>query len=216
MNRVRARLSAMRLLPALLGGAVLALGCQSTSDAARKSDADRLAVWMTGKFSSAAQAEAAPEDYFDISLVMIPIWERRNDGPWLYVEQAAANALERPYRQRVYHLVDTAEGVRSDVYLLPGDPLELAGATSDRFEAFGPEALVLREGCSIFMAEEDGVFVGATRGKGCASTLGGASYATSEVRVERDVLTSWDRGFDANEVQVWGAELGAYVFVREP
>ncbi|MEM7306571.1 MAG: chromophore lyase CpcT/CpeT [Planctomycetota bacterium] len=203
---------------------LLAIACAWTlpgcSLLALRTEADsvRLGAWMTGSFTSAAQAAAAPDDYFDIRLYMEPIWPERDDGPWLYVEQAAASALERPYRQRVYHLIDTDEGVRSDVYALPDDPLEYAGAwrTPERFDALTPDLLVLREGCSIHLVEAGGVYVGATRGEGCQSSLGGASYATSEVRVEPELLTSWDRGWDAEGEQAWGAELGPYLFVREP
>ena len=73
-----------------------------------------------------------------------------------------------------------------------------------------------RGGCSIFLRADGPAFVGATRGEGCSSSLAGAAYATSEVTITRDVLTSWDRGFDAAGEQVWGATAGAYEFVRLP
>jgi len=59
-------------------------------------------------------------------------------------------------------------------------------------------------------------FVGGTEGKGCASDLRRATYATSEVVVKLDHLTSWDRGFDKSDRQVWGAEKGGYVFLKLP
>ncbi len=103
-------------------------GLSTGRRARRRSQASRLAVWMTGSFSSATQAAAEPDDDFDIRLFMQPIWTERADGCWLSVEQAAASALERPYRQRVDHLVDTGTGPRSDVFELPGDPLDFAVA----------------------------------------------------------------------------------------
>lgn len=176
----------------------------------------RLAEWMTGSFSSAAQAETQPDDYFDIRLEMAPIWTDRTDGPWLYVEQAAAEALDRPYRQRVYRLVPDGDFIRSDVYLLPGDPLAFAGAwrTPEVFTGTTPEELELRTGCSIWLQDLGGVHVGATRGRSCESSLGDAAYATSEVTVTADRLTSWDRGFDEAGVQAWGATAGPYEFLR--
>ena len=57
--------------------------------------------------------------------------------------------------------------------------------------------------------------MGGTRGEGCASNLRGAAYATSEVVIMPGRIESWDRGFDAEGHQVWGAEKGAYVFVRK-
>lgn len=180
-------------------------------------DTSKLAEWMTGSFSSAAQSVDQPEDYFDIRLYMVPIWTDRADGPWLYVEQAAATNLARPYRQRVYHLVGTDLGVRSEVYTLPGDALKYAGfhATPEGFSAFGPDELTLRHGCSIQLVDQGDTYTGATLGNGCASTLGGAAYATSEVSIAPEVITSWDRGFDSEGKQAWGAVKGPYIFLKE-
>jgi len=156
---------------------------------------------------------------------MLPIWSEREDGPWLYVEQAAYSNLARPYRQRVYHLTPAGPeepgSIRSEVYTLPGDPLELAAAWEEpsRFEAFGPENLEPRAGCAILLdVNRSGgtpvSYVGSTVGEGCDSTLAGAAYATSEVVITERVLESWDRGFDAEGEQVWGATEGAYRFVK--
>lgn len=155
--------------------------------------------------------------------------ERWNQGAWLYVEQAVIQAADRPYRQRVYHVhraSDTGE-LRSDVYTLPGaSPLAFAGAWATPDASFAdltPADLDLRDGCSILLQADmvltpDGPrpgFVGATTGRGCASTLGGASYATSEVVLTDDRLVSWDRGFNDAGEQVWGATEGGYIFIRQ-
>jgi len=51
-------------------------------------------------------------------------------------------------------------------------------------------------------------------GDGCESTLRGAAYATSEVRLTLARMESWDRGFDRPGTQVWGATEGPYIFER--
>ena len=178
----------------------------------------QLAGWMTGSFTSAAQAKIDPENFFPVRMVMLPIWTDRADGPWLYVEQAAEARLEKPYRQRVYNLIADENGdVRSDVYALPGDLLKHAGCwnAQNPLQGVTPENLVLREGCTIYLERGDiGSFEGSTRGKGCVSKLGNAAYATSEVTIRNGLLTSWDRGFDKDGKQVWGATEGPYRFVR--
>lgn len=198
---------------------LLPLGCVTPAqeDGHHEELIARLADWMTGSFSSSAQALSDPENFFDIRLEMVPIWQDRADGPWLYIEQAAGSALERPYRQRVYRLSAEGTTIRSDVYTLPGDPLVYAGAWAEpsRFDAFGPEDLKLREGCSIFLESHGDTYAGSTRGIGCTSSLGDAAYATSIVTIRPDALESWDRGFRADGQQAWGAEKGAYIFVRD-
>jgi hypothetical protein len=189
-------------------------GCASAGSPS--DDVGVLARWMTGTFDSTAQAASRPEDFRPIRLVMLPIWQDRDDGPWLYVEQAVVGAEERPYRQRVYRLsIDGLEGLRSDVYELPEDPAGFTAAWLDPgvFKTCEPADLLPREGCAIHLRRRsDGAFVGETRGTGCTSRLAGAVYATSEVVITADLLSSWDRGFSGDNVQVWGAEKGPYEF----
>jgi len=177
---------------------------------------DTLVEWMTGSFSSAEQA-AADSSYFDIRLRMVRVWPARTDGYWLYVEQAAAARLDRPYRQRVYHVTQSSDGsFASEVFTIPG-ALRFAGAWDkpEPLAALAPDSLSVREGCAVILRwKENEGFAGAIEGQGCASDLRGASYATSEVIVKTDRLVSWDRGFDKNGKQVWGAEKGGYVFLK--
>ncbi|MFG0246367.1 MAG: chromophore lyase CpcT/CpeT [Phycisphaerales bacterium JB052] len=172
---------------------------------------------LTGSFSSKAQATQDPE-YYEIVLHMIPIWEDRWDGPWLYVEQAVASTADRPYRQRVYHLAQTGENeFVSTVYSFE-DPMSYAGAYQDEFPLsdLNPDDLTIREGCAITVSWDasQSAFIGATNGNDCVSNLRGSTYATSEVFLHMDRLITWDRGFDDNDEQVWGAVKGGYIFDR--
>jgi len=206
---------------------VLAAACSSTGDCGEACPVElsldgpaAVATLLTGHFDSAAQA-AADEAFFDISLVMQPVWTDRADGPWLYVEQAVSANLRAPYRQRVYHLVQDEGGLRSDVYTLPGDPGSFVHAWEDAtaFAGISPDDLALREGCSIWLEPLAGggdlAFAGATRDQGCSTSLNGAAYATSEVTLEPGRITSWDRGWFADGEQAWGAVTGPYVFDRK-
>lgn len=182
----------------------------------------KLATQLTGSFASTAQSKDDP-DYFDIRLHMARIWNDRTDGIWLYVEQAVAERPEAPYRQRVYRVYRRDDGkLVSAVYTLPGTPVQLhkkyAGAWKDvtKLKDLTPEQLTLRAGCEMLMEElPNGNFRGGTEGKNCASDLRNASYATSEADVSPQLLKTWDRGFNAEDKQVWGAEKGPYHFDRQ-
>lgn len=172
--------------------------------------------FMTGSFSSAAQAAADPE-YRDISLHMAPIWLDRTDGRWLYVEQAAAGSLDKPYRQRVYHVTGPTDGAFRSEVLTMASPLRFAGAWAkpEMLGALSPDSLSLRDGCAVILKQDEaGGFTGSTVGHDCASDLRGAAYATSTVTITLERLTSWDQGFAADGTQVWGATKGPYVFDR--
>lgn len=178
---------------------------------------DLLAGLMTGSFSSEQQAQA-DSNYFDIRLEMVPVWTERQDGYWFYVEQAVAGAEMRPYRQRVYHLFEGNGGYTSFVYELP-DPGRFAGKAHDPLPlgSLGPDSLQARAGCAVFLKQTgDSLFAGGTRGKDCNSTLRGATWASSEVEIGPGYIHSWDRGFDDQDLQIWGAEHGPYRFLRKP
>jgi CpeT protein len=177
---------------------------------------------MAGSFSSAAQAQADPE-YFDIRLQMQPIWPelKTPTQQWLYVEQARGDALDKPYRQRVYkvRVGETTPRITlvSEVYELPGDPLQFAGwwKSPEKFASITPEQLKSREGCEVVLTRiAPGVFEGSTVGSSCVSALRGATYATSQVHADATGLHTWDRGYDQAGSQVWGAVKGGYHFLR--
>lgn len=181
-----------------------------------KDDLQVLQQRMTGLFSSRAQS-LEDSSYYDIALHMEPIWPERKDGYWLYVEQAMARMLEKPYRQRIYHLTRQDKyTLVSKVFELP-QPLRFAGAWKNKslLSAITVDSLIDRQGCAIYLRKDDaGNFSGSTPGKACLSSLRGATYASSEVIIYADRLVSWDRGWDKDDKQVWGATKGGYRFVR--
>lgn len=177
----------------------------------------RVAELLAGSYSSAEQAKQDKE-YFEVQLHMVPIWTDRAGEHWLYVEQAMATALDKPYRQRVYKIEWKDGSPVSRVYNLPGDALKYAGAWKEKkpLADLKQEQLTEREGCAIVLKKQkDKTYKGATVGKGCKSDLRGAAYATSEVVLSETKLTSWDRGYDAADKQVWGAVKGPYEFVKQ-
>jgi hypothetical protein len=201
----------------IVGAAILSCAGTSFRKVTKDVDHERLVIWMSGSFSSQMQAQA-DTNFLDIRLKMTPIWNERRDGFWLYVEQATASHADKPYRQRVYHLsrVD-GRTLKSDVSALP-EPLRFAGdwKKDKPLTTLTPDSLLFKEGCSIFLRNlGDSAFVGSTADKDCLGELRGTKYATSEVRITKDMLTSWDRGFDSTGVQVWGATTGGYRFIKE-
>ena len=177
----------------------------------------RFEQYLTGSFSSYNQSQVDAE-FYEIELNMVPIWQDRTDGPWLYVEQAVATASDRPYRQRVYRLEQTGENeFVSTVYSFE-DPesYALAYLEDEPLSDLTPDDLSVRIGCAISVSWDasQNAFIGSTNGRDCQSTLRGATYATSEVFLHRERLVTWDRGYDDEGEQVWGAVKGGYIFDR--
>ena len=192
---------------------ILILGCKGIDS--KEVELQNLKSWMTGSFSSEEQANL-DSNFYNIHLHMVQIWVERTDAVWLYVEQAASWSLEKPYRQRVYRVSANEDGTFESAVFTFNDPLRFTGAWKNEnpLSELTPDSLLEREGCALILHYEEGAFVGSTNEKDCTSNLRDASYATSEARIEENVLTSWDRGYDENGVQVWGAITGPYIFKK--
>ena len=188
-----------------------------SSDNGDQKDIAELVDMMTGKFSS---EEQALEDtmFYNISLVMFPIWEENQNGQWLYVEQAVSDYLDKPYRQRVYHVNKNQDGLfESKVFELSDPSRFIHGWESPEvFNQITPDSLVERNGCTVFLTKEGDCFSGSTNDKDCKSSLRGAAYATSIVTICQDQIISWDQGWSDDDQQVWGAVKSGYIFKRRP
>ena len=180
---------------------------------------------MTGTFSSSAQA-VKDTNFYNISLKMQELSSSEN-GFWLYVEQAVANSLDKPYRQRLYHVYKNNDtSVASMIYEFK-EPKQFIGGNENanaQMELLAIVAkgdvdknpnVILRDGCTMFLKKSGQKFWGSTNGNGCTSSLRGASYATSEAVITKDGLVTLDRGYDANGKQVWGSQFGGYQFMRQ-
>lgn len=191
------------------------LSCKDNQDTkSPKTDTElsELFALMQGSFNSEAQA-TLDSTYYNISLHMYPIW--KDKGYYLYVEQALNRAQNRPYRQRVYQVKRLTDSTfTSEVYTLNTDSLWIGKwKTPKAFDSISTQDITLKKGCDVILKRlSKNHFMGKTGNSSCISTLRGASFARSEVEILEDKIISWDRGFDANDNHVWGAEKGGYVF----
>jgi len=203
-----------KLIILTIGITVLSTACKKTPSTELT---DRLQTYMTGSFTSGQQA-VADSNYFDISLHMVPIWEDK-EGHWLYVEQAVTAMPNTPYRQRVYKLEENPDStITSHIYELKYPDLFVGAHTNpSTFKDYDKTVLSQKEGCGVTLSYNyvDGYYSGSTAGNNCASTLEGASYATSKVAIYPNRLESWDQGFNNSNEQVWGAENGPYIFNKQ-
>ena len=172
---------------------------------------NELVTIMQGSYSSEKQS-VADTTYFNISLRMVPIL--KNKGHYLYVEQALFKKQDKPYRVRIYKLVQENDTFISLVYTLKNEK-DWIGKwnTPEAFDALSEKDIELKQGCEVVLKRiAKNKFVGQTGVKTCASELRGASYVTSKVTVLENQILSWDQGFDKEGKQVWGAEKAGYIF----
>lgn len=189
----------------------------SQSISLKQKDVKEVLSRMCGNFSTEAQSKS-DTNFYNISLHMVQFWKNNKNGYWLYIEQALASDMNRPYRQRVYHLyLNNDSVIASTVYELK-NVKQYIGAWKDleKFKDFANDSLVMRQGCEIlYHRNEDHTYSGSTPGIECLSSLRGALYSTSFVTLYEDKILIWDRGWNEEKQQVWGSTNGAYIFVKE-
>ncbi len=190
--------------------------CKKYKQVSAKKEANlsELMQLMQGSFSSEAQAKQ-DSTYFNISLHMVPIW--KDKGNFLYVEQALFSKQEKPYRQRIYELKQENDStIASYVYTIKNDSLWVGKWNNTAaFDSLPTSAIALKLGCAVFLKRHsNNEYRGSTKDQDCKSTLYGATYATSIVTVKKDTVISWDRGFNTEKEQIWGAKNGAYIFTK--
>lgn len=203
----------------LLIGMIFSISCsplkKGSVEKGEQPNLSTLAKMMTGQFSSSEQARM-DSTFYNINLVMFPIWENDKRYKWLYVEQAVTRLKDKPYRQRVYKLSNAIDGkIESKVFALHNPAKYIhAWKNPEIFNQINADSLLLREGCAVFLEKKENCYAGSTKNKSCSSSLRGAKYATSQVSICKDEIYSWDQGWNENDEQVWGAEKKGYVFKR--
>ena len=131
-------------------------------------------------------------------------------------EQAPIGKPDRPFQQRFYRVEETADGGVVLRVLEPKEPLTVSGKWRDPSDLalYGPGDVVERIGCAVRLKKADDVWSGATEGTSCPFAAGGARYAETDLRLAPGRVEWWDRGYDVNDLQVWGSAIRPTVYER--
>jgi CpeT protein len=206
----------MKKISSMLFACIIVCTTTAQTQKLKQKDLSQLYKLMTGSYSSQAQSES-DSSYFDIRLQIKPMWQNRKDEYWLYVEQAMSTTMDKPYRQRVYRLTQINDStIASNVYTIKGGDKYFGDyKKTNPLEGLSIDSLEIRNGCAVLLKKiNKNKYEGSTNKNDCESSLRGASYATSIVKVGKKKIVSWDQGFDKDNKQVWGAVKGGYIFKK--
>jgi hypothetical protein len=194
----------------LLALAVLSAGILRADDA----DVKRVAALLPGSFVSEGAFVGVGGTKMVVALV--PKSRLGFGAPVLYVEEARADAPDRPYRQRFLRVEDVGLGRALLKVFEPKDRIAVAGKWRDPADLalFGERDVVERKGCDVVLVRDGDAYAGETKGNGCPSPLAGGRTMTERFHVTASELEIAASGFDAAGKRVWGAEK-PLVFKRE-
>ncbi|KAK9995253.1 hypothetical protein SO802_019939 [Lithocarpus litseifolius] len=224
-NGSRARGVVMKTL-LLIGGALLLK--RLTKSTTRWDHTRLVAQSLTGQKFSRDQASRDPDNYFNIRLMTCPAAEMVDGSNVLYFEQAFWRTPQKPFRQRFYMVKPCPKELRCDVevssYAIrdveeyrnfcdrPKDqrplPEEVIGDIAEHLTTIYLKRCERGKRC---------LYEGSTPPGGFPNSWNGATYCTSELAiVKNNEIHTWDRGYDDDGNQVWGAKEGPYEFKPVP
>jgi hypothetical protein len=183
---------------------------------AKDAEIRKLAGWMTGTFDTSAQVaddekQKRPYKHMKAVMNLVPIDIEGLSGQAFYLEQAAADALDKPYRQRVYLLTRKDGQLLNQIYKFK-DAEKFVGAHKDtkKLQGLTLDQIALEEGCDVMWKKvTDTKYTGvAGANKSCKSAWKGGATAASRVELTPSSLTSLDQGYDEAGKLVWGPPEG--------
>jgi hypothetical protein len=199
-----------------IGAIAPLLAAQANPDLQQQ--ADEIATYLTRTMDTSAQAAANPgvaNVQMTACVVQLQdLGSASDDAIYLYQEQFVQPRIDQPYRQRFLQITphSPSQSVRSLAYK-PAVLEDWVGlcdrSLADRtvsLDALGEPI------CSVFLRPFGTGYLGRTPIGGCPANFRGAVRITNHIVLHENGMNTWDRGFDAEGRQVWGAEDQAYEF----
>ncbi|MEC4803358.1 MAG: chromophore lyase CpcT/CpeT [Jaaginema sp. PMC 1079.18] len=174
-----------------------------------------VAQYLIGEMDTSTQAEQVAE-MPSVRMTTCEVTVKGMNGLFLYQEQALTRNLSQPYRQRFLRLslANNGETVESRSY--KPQMLETWIGLCEK-----PQGDRVVEGdrltdadCSVYLVPWHNLYIGHTQAGGCPANVRGAVTITNTVLLHHRGMDTWDRGFDTQGEQVWGAESHPYQYRR--
>ncbi len=182
--------------------------------------AKEVAALLSGKMDTSAQAIANPKAP-NVQMTTCRIGLVTQTEPqsiYLYQEQAMSTTLDKPYRQRFLQISPSrlSQSVRSRSFK-PADPTRWSGFcnVTPSLERTVNLSDLGTPICNVFLKQVGTSYLGNTPIDGCPANVRGAVRITNHIELTANGMNTWDRGFDAQGKQVWGAKKESYQFRRQ-
>ncbi len=180
---------------------------------------DSVVKHLLGKMTaSIQQAESRPIQVRMTTCLVNVI--SNNNSIFLYQEQGFIGSLNQPYRQRFLEI--TTENKQTKQYrqnlvfshsYKPDDLSQWVNfCQSDRVQDKINQTEIGQLVCTITLKPLLSVYVGQTPPQGCPTKARGAATVTNSIVLHEQGMETWDRGFDTQGKQLWGARKKPYQF----
>ncbi|MEM7556210.1 MAG: chromophore lyase CpcT/CpeT [Cyanobacteria bacterium P01_A01_bin.84] len=151
----------------------------------------------------------------------------KDNSIFLYQEQAMVDKLSKPYRQRFLQISSYVLGNKSGnnsvnkvptTFSVAFKPKNLQNWINFCNKKAEPKVVkytqIGEKVCTVTLHPADETYIGKTPSKGCPAKVRGAVRITNSILLRRTGMETWDRGFNAEGKQVWGAKNKPYYFQK--
>lgn len=137
-----------------------------------------------------------------------------SDAIFLYQEQALAQSLDKPYRQRFLRLAPSANNraIESQSLKPINSQSWIGFCNQPQEQRIVSISTIVDANCSVFLLPVEDIYVGKTQPGGCPTNFRGAVTITNTIILHSEGMDTWDRGFDEQGNQIWGAQNEAYQY----
>ncbi|MBR8830425.1 MAG: Chromophore lyase CpcT/CpeT [Chroococcopsis gigantea SAG 12.99] len=135
-----------------------------------------------------------------------------DDSVYLYQEQALITKLSQPYRQRILEIQPHGDAVRSKSYKLINGNNWINLCNKLDSERVLQRTDLGESVCSVFLRPIKDGYRGETPPQGCPTNARGAVKITNTVILHSEGMDTYDRGYDSDGRQVWGAQGESYQY----
>jgi hypothetical protein len=171
-----------------------------------------VASYLIGAMDTSTQA-AIDRRAPDVRITTCPIRVGDTEALFLYQEQALSLTLNRPYRQRFLQIASTVDNRVESISYKPTHPEAWIGLCNQpNVDRTVPLPELGETVCTLILQRNGEGYVGTTPEEGCTANYRGAVRITNQVQLTQGTMETWDRGFDAQGQQVWGASDESYQY----
>lgn len=193
----------------------------------------RLTGWLAGEWNNheqvwAQKGELKPGETLSDPIahthhLFVPVAMPRLGAQVFYVQQAAADSLAAPYRQRLYRFSEDAAGggVKLEIFGLPEEASwRDAHLVPERFASLDPASLKAFPGCEVlwrYQAEE-AAFLGSMKQDACviqSTRLNKKIFINDRLRLSATELWINDQARDENGQHVFGSKTDTPLKARK-
>jgi CpeT/CpcT family (DUF1001) len=177
--------------------------------------AEQVVQHLEGILSTAQRAAANPKvANVTMTTCRVQVANPPAGSIYLYQEQAIHDKLTHPYRQRILEISSSpaSQTIRSRSYKL-ADQAKWINFCDRADRQIQPQDFPTVV-CAVFLKPTAEGFSGTTEATGCPANVRGAVMIRNRIRLHPNGMDTWDRGYDAQGKQVWGAGDAPYQFLR--